>query len=63
VRRDGNFKKLRSLAELSMMLVKIDTVLRYDIVYKLLKLVLVLLVVTAGVGRIFSSMNFIKKIS
>jgi hypothetical protein len=45
------------------MLVKIDTVLRYDIVYKLLKLVLVLLVVTAGVGRIFSSMNFIKKIS
>jgi hypothetical protein len=60
VRRDENFKNLRSLAELSMMLVKTDKILRYDIVYKLLKLVLVLPVATAGVERIFSSMNFIK---
>jgi hypothetical protein len=37
-----------------------DKILRYDIVYKLLKLVLVLPVATAGVERIFSSMNFIK---
>lgn len=60
VRRDENFKNLRSLAELSMMLVKTDKILRYDIVYKLLKLVLVLPVATAGVERIFSSMNFVK---
>jgi hypothetical protein len=43
-----------------MMLGKIDRVLRYDIVYKLMKLVLVLLVATAGVERFFSLMNFIK---
>jgi hypothetical protein len=43
-----------------MMLVKTDKILWYDIVYKLLKLVLVLHVTTAGVERIFSSMNFIK---
>lgn len=43
-----------------MMLVKTDKILRYDIVYKLLKLVLVLPVATAGVERIFSSMNFVK---
>jgi hypothetical protein len=60
VRRDENFKKLRSLAELSMMLVKTDKILWYDIVYKLLKLVLVLPVATSGVERIFSLMNFIK---
>ncbi|KAG2589277.1 hypothetical protein PVAP13_5NG370481 [Panicum virgatum] len=60
VRNDGNFKNLRSLADLSMMLVKRDMVSRYDIVYKLLKLVLVLPVATAGVERIFSPMNTIK---
>lgn len=43
-----------------MMLVKKDKVERYSIVYKLLKLVLVLPVATAGVERIFSTMNFIK---
>jgi hypothetical protein len=43
-----------------MMLVKTDKILPYDIVYKLLKLVLVLPVATAGVERIFSSMNFVK---
>jgi len=61
VRNDENFKNLRSLADLSMMLVKRDMVSRYDIVYKLLKLVLVLPVATAGVERIFSAMNTIKK--
>jgi len=60
VRNDENFKNLRSLADLSMMLVKRDMVSRYDIVYKLLKLVLVLPVATAGVERIFSAMNTIK---
>ncbi|XP_044336326.1 uncharacterized protein [Triticum aestivum] len=60
VRNDENFINLRSLAELSMMHVRTGRALRYDIVYKLLKLVLVLPVATAGVERVFSSMNYIK---
>ena len=60
LRNDDNFKNLRSLAELSMMLVKERKVSRYDIVYKLLKLVLLLPVATAGVEMIFSIMNFVK---
>ena len=60
MRNDENFKNLKSLAELSMMIVKRNMVSRYDIVYKLLKLVLVLPVATAGVERIFSAMNTIK---
>jgi len=43
------------------MLVKTNKISRYDLVYKLLKLVLVLLVATSGVERIFSIMNLIKK--
>ena len=43
-----------------MMVVKRDMVSQYGIVYKLLKLVLVLPVATASVERIFSAMNTIK---
>ncbi|XP_052165071.1 uncharacterized protein LOC127782037 [Oryza glaberrima] len=60
VGKDENFTNLRSLADLSMMLVKTNKVSRYDLVYRLLKLVLVLPVATAGVERVFSSMNYIK---
>jgi hypothetical protein len=60
VSKDENFTNLRSLTEISMMLVKTDRILRYHIIYKLLKLVLVLPVATAGVERVFSSMKFIK---
>jgi hypothetical protein len=60
VRNDDNFKNLRNLSELSMMLVKINKIVRYDIVYKLLELVLDLSIATAGVERIFSAMNTIK---
>jgi hypothetical protein len=60
VRNDENFANLRGLAELSMTLVKKDKADRYNIVYKLLKLVLVLPVATAGVERIFSAVNYIK---
>ncbi|KAG2563993.1 hypothetical protein PVAP13_8KG341804 [Panicum virgatum] len=56
---DFDFQE-RNQLHLSMMLVKRDMVSRYDIVYKLLKLVLVLPVATAGVERIFSAMNTIK---
>ncbi|KAG2536736.1 hypothetical protein PVAP13_9NG215973 [Panicum virgatum] len=60
MRNDENFKILKSLAELSMMIVKRNMVSRYSIVYKLLKLVLVLSVATASVEMIFSAMNTIK---
>ena len=60
VRNVENFTKLRRLADLSMMLVKTDKCSRYPIVYKLLKLVLVVPVTTAGVERIFSAMNFMR---
>ena len=43
-----------------MMLVNEGKVSQYDIVYKLLKLVLLLPVATASVERIFSIMNFVK---
>ena len=60
VRNDDNFKNVKGLSHLSVLLVKTGKVLRYDIVYKLLKLVLLLPVATAGVERILSSMNYIK---
>jgi hypothetical protein len=62
VMKDENFTNVRGLAELLVMLCKIGKVSRYDIVYKLLKLVLVLIpVTTSSVERIFSSMIYIKK--
>ena len=60
VRNDENFKILKSLTELYMMIVKRDMVSRYAIVYKLLKLVLVVPVATASVDKFFSVMNTIK---
>ena len=60
VSKDEKFTNLKGLAELSMMLVKTDRVHRYELVYRLLKLVLILPVATAGVERVFSSMNYIK---
>jgi hypothetical protein len=45
---------------LFVMLVQIKKSIKHDIVYKLLKLVLVLPVATATVERVFSSMNYVK---
>ena len=56
---DENFTNLRSLAELFMMLVKTERALRNEIVYKLLKFVLVLPGATPDVEWVFSSMNYI----
>uniref|UniRef100_A0A0A9AXX2 HAT C-terminal dimerisation domain-containing protein n=1 Tax=Arundo donax TaxID=35708 RepID=A0A0A9AXX2_ARUDO len=42
------------------MLVETNKHLRHDVVYRLLKLVLVLPVATASVERVFSSMNYVK---
>jgi hypothetical protein len=61
MRRDERFRKVKNLIELSVMLVQTKKSIKHDIVYKLLKLVLVLLVATATVERVFSSMNYVKK--
>lgn len=60
VRRDGRFKNLKNLYELSVMLVKTTKHEVYDIVYKLLKFVQILPVDTTSVERVFSAMNFVK---
>ena len=60
MRGDERFRKVKSLAELSIMIVETKKHTKYDIVYKLLKLVLILPVATASVERVFSSMNYVK---
>jgi hypothetical protein len=52
---------VKNLVELSVMLVQTKKSIKHDIMYKLLKLVLVLPVATATVERVFSSMNYVKK--
>uniref|UniRef100_A0A8R7R7E1 HAT C-terminal dimerisation domain-containing protein n=1 Tax=Triticum urartu TaxID=4572 RepID=A0A8R7R7E1_TRIUA len=60
VRRYERFQNLKNLCELSVMLVETNKHEQYYIVYKLLKLVLILPVATASVERVFSSMNYVK---
>ena len=60
VRNDERFRNVRSLAELSIKIVQTNKHLRHEVVYKLLKLVLVLPVATASVERVFSIMNYVK---
>ncbi|CAD6333648.1 unnamed protein product [Miscanthus lutarioriparius] len=59
--RDGDrFSNIQTVAELSQKMVKTRKHDRYPLVYRLLKLVLVLPVATATVERIFSSMKIVK---
>nr|XP_051190625.1 uncharacterized protein LOC127303951 [Lolium perenne] len=60
ISRDGRFTNLKSIIELSAMLVETNKHQQYFLVYKLLKLVLILPVATASVERVFSSMNYVK---
>jgi hypothetical protein len=60
VRLDPQFAKLKGLSDLSAKLVETKKCNTFDIVYKLLKLALVLPVATASVERVFSAMNFVK---
>jgi hypothetical protein len=60
LRRDERFQNLKNLSELSVMLVKTKKHEQYHIVYKLLKLVLILPVATSSVERMFSSMSYLK---
>ena len=60
MRSDERFKNLRNIVQLSVLLVETNKNMTYNLVYKLLKLVLTLPVATASVERVFSSMTFVK---
>ena len=60
VRKDKRFSKLKNLCELSVLMVETRKNEQYYIVYKILKLVLILPVATASVERVFSSMKYVK---
>jgi hypothetical protein len=54
------FKNFKNLCELSVKIVDTENDKQYYVVYKLLKLVLILPVATASDERVFSTMNFVK---
>jgi hypothetical protein len=60
MRGDERFREVKNIVDLSVKLVETKKNLTYNIVYKLLKLVLILPVATATVERVFSSMNYVK---
>jgi hypothetical protein len=60
MRREDTFQGINNLVDLSVKLVQTNRHNVYDLVYLLLKLVLILLVATASVERAFSTMNFVK---
>ena len=60
MRGDERFREVKSLSKLSVMLVTTKKHIKHDIVYKLLKLVLLLPVATASVHRVYSIMNYEK---
>jgi hypothetical protein len=60
MRQDDRFSGLENLVDLSVKLVETNRHKIYDLVYLLIKLVLLLLVATASVERAFSGMNFVK---
>ena len=60
LRKQDSFKGLNNLVDLSVKLVETKRDKIYDMVYLLLKLVLILPVATASVERAFSAMNCVK---
>jgi hypothetical protein len=60
VRQDTNFANLKGLSDLCAKLVETNKCSTYALVYKLLKLALVLSVAIASVKHIFSAMNLVK---
>ncbi|XP_010430878.1 PREDICTED: uncharacterized protein LOC104715135 [Camelina sativa] len=60
VQNDERFTHLKSLGELARMLVETQKYMSHPLVYRLLKLVLILLVATATVERCFSAMKIVK---
>ena len=60
VREDNKFSNISTIGELSQKMVEIGKYRLYRLVYRLLKLVLVLLVATATIERCFSGMKIVK---
>jgi len=60
VRGDPNFAKLKGFSDLCATLVKTNKCTTFNVVYKLVKLALILPVATASVERVFSSMKYAK---
>jgi hypothetical protein len=60
MRKDVRFISVNHLGELSILLVETKKHLVYDLVYTLLKLILILPVATANVERVFSAMSLVK---
>ena len=60
MKKDNTFKGLKDLKELSMEMVRSKKHKVFDLVYLLIKLVLILPVATATVERAFSAMTFVK---
>ena len=58
VRSDSKFAKLKELSDLCAKLVETNKCNTFAMVYKLLKLILLLLVATASVERVFSSILY-----
>ena len=59
VKDDDRFSNLQTVVELSQRMVETRKHERYPLVYRLMKLVLVLPVATATIGRIFSGMKIV----
>jgi hypothetical protein len=60
MRRDDRFKFLKTLGEFSIKLVETQMHVLYDLVYLLLKLVLILPVATVSAERVFSASSLVK---
>jgi hypothetical protein len=60
MRKEDNFQGINNLVDLSVTFVETNRHNIYDLVYFLLKLVLILPVATVRVERAFSTMNFTK---
>ncbi|XP_057802841.1 uncharacterized protein LOC131018137 [Salvia miltiorrhiza] len=60
MRRDDEFKNLEDISSLSMKFVETKRHMTYPLVFLLIKLVLILLVATASMERVFSGMTYVK---
>ena len=60
MRQDDRFRNASNIGELSILLVATKKHVLYDLVYLLIKLILILPVATASVERVFSAMNLVK---
>ena len=61
MRQADSFKGLNNIVDLSVKLVETKRHKMYDMVYEFLKLILLLLVATISVERVFSALILVKK--